>query len=99
MQGYLNNVCEKNDNEKYSNYLMIGQIKNWRKNIPREYVEFWSDLKSLQYSFLHLRKLYSFDTRVTKNGDIFIIVSIEGLVKEKEGKPNAIKKGGILEFV
>ena len=85
-------LCEMKNKKDYSVDLMIGEIVNWTRGIPHEYVEVWNDVKPLQYTFLHLGKLYNFDTRVAKNGDIFIMVTVEGIVKDR-GK-NVDTKGG-----
>ncbi len=100
LQPFEKELCKRNHwdylcgkwKKDYSDELMIDDITNWTRSIPPEYVKVWKDVKSLQYSLVHLGKSYHFDARIVKNGDIFILITIEGLVK---GRGNAFDTMGV----
>ena len=64
-----------------SNEVMIDAISNWRKDTSREYAEAWDDLQPLEYSLLRLNKTFHFNVRFANNGDLFIMVLVDGRVK------------------
>lgn len=74
-------VCKGTPQQDYKDEVMIDEIVNWTKEIPKEYAEVWPDMLPLQYSMLHLGKSYHFGARLAKNGDLFIMVTIDGRAK------------------
>ena len=88
-------LCEINYKEDYSGELMIDGISRWARDASEEDAKIWSDLKLFQYSFLYLGKSYSFNARVARNGDIFIMIAIEGIVKGRGRNPDSIGWGNI----
>ena len=74
-------VCGGENHKEYSDELMIDEIVNWTKETPTEYASVWSDLLPLQYSMLHMAKTYHFKARLARNGDQYLMVTINGRAK------------------
>ena len=87
---HWNYLCDGQSKKDVSEELMIDGVSDWTRNIPAPYAHVWDDVLKRQYSLLHMGKLYHFDARIGKNGDIFIIVTVEGLAKGKGNIPDTV---------
>ena len=88
-------VCKGREQHDYSDEVMIDEIVNWTRDIPKEYAEVWSELLPLQYSLLHLGKSYHVGARFAKDGDLYIMVTIDGRAKGRGKAPDSDAKADV----
>ncbi|GAC1568997.1 MAG: hypothetical protein NVS3B3_22920 [Aquirhabdus sp.] len=72
----------KNFQEDYSAELMIANISNWKHRASKWYLKTWEDIKPIEYGLMRLSKSYSFDVWFGENGDMIIVLIIDGIAKD-----------------